>query len=75
MEDDSSTRGVVIKGPWKKVVEQKIDKEIDVREDLKMKILSKLCFFKNLDLLNILKPIFLTADKRNNLLENNLFKL
>jgi len=27
---------VVIKGPWKKVVEQKIDKEIDVREDLKM---------------------------------------
>ena len=36
MEDDSSTRGVVIKGPWKKGVEQKIDKEIDVREDLKM---------------------------------------
>ena len=36
MEDDSSTRGVVIKGPWKKVVEQKIDKEINVREDLKM---------------------------------------
>ena len=36
MEDDSSKRGVVIKGPWKKVVEQKIDKEIDVREDLKM---------------------------------------
>ena len=36
MEDDSSTRGVVIKGPWKKVVKQKIDKEIDVREDLKM---------------------------------------
>ena len=36
MEDDSSTRGVVIKGPWKKVVEQKVDKEIDVREDLKM---------------------------------------
>ena len=35
MEDDSSKRGVVIKGPWKKVVEQKIDKEIDVREDLK----------------------------------------
>ena len=28
MEDDSSKRGVVIKGPWKKVVEQKIDKEI-----------------------------------------------
>ena len=27
---------VVIKGPWKKVVEQKIDKEVDVREDLKM---------------------------------------
>ena len=36
MEDDSSKGGVVIKGPWKKVVEQKIDKEIDVREDLKM---------------------------------------
>ena len=36
MEDDSSKRGVVIKGPWKKVVEQKIDKEIDVREDFKM---------------------------------------
>ena len=36
MEDDSSTRGVVIKGPWKKVVEQKIDKDIDVREDLKV---------------------------------------
>ena len=36
MEDDSSKRVVVIKGPWKKVVEQKIDKEIDVREDLKM---------------------------------------
>ena len=36
MEDDSSKRGVVIKGPWKMVVEQKIDKEIDVREDLKM---------------------------------------
>ena len=36
MEDDSSTRGVVIKGPWKKVVEQKIDKQVDVREDLKM---------------------------------------
>ena len=28
MEDDSSKRGVVIKGPWKKVVEQKIDKDI-----------------------------------------------
>ena len=36
MEDDSSKRGVVIKGPWKKVVEQKIDKDINVREDLKM---------------------------------------
>ena len=36
MEDDSSKRGVVIKGPWKKVVEQKIDKDIDVKEDLKM---------------------------------------
>ena len=36
MEDDSSKRGVVIKGPWKKVVEQKIDKDINVREDFKM---------------------------------------
>ena len=36
MEDDSSKRGVVIKGPWKKVVEQKVDKEIDVREDFKI---------------------------------------
>ena len=36
MEDDSSKRGVVIKGPWKKVVEQKIDKDINVKEDLKM---------------------------------------
>ena len=36
MEDDSSKRGVVIKGPWKKVVEQKIDKDIDVKEDFKM---------------------------------------
>ena len=36
MEDDSSKRGVVIKGPWKKVVEQEISSEIDVREDLKM---------------------------------------
>ena len=37
MEDDSSTRGVVIKGPWKgSKVEQTISKEIDVREDLKM---------------------------------------
>ena len=35
MEDDTSTRGVVIKG-LEKVVEQKIDKDIDVREDLKM---------------------------------------
>ena len=36
MEDDSSKRGVVIKGPWKKVVEQKIDKDSNVREDFKM---------------------------------------
>ena len=36
MEEDSSKRGVVIKGPWKRVVEQKIDKDINVREDLKM---------------------------------------
>ena len=37
MEDDSSKRGVVIKGPWKgSKVEQTISKEIDVREDLKM---------------------------------------
>ena len=35
MEDDSSTRGVVIKG-LEKVVEQKIDKDINVRDDLKM---------------------------------------
>ena len=37
MEDDSSTRGVVIKGPWKgSKVKQEISEEIDVREDLKM---------------------------------------
>jgi len=37
MEDDSSTRGVVIKGPWKdSKVEQGVSKEIDVREDFKM---------------------------------------
>ena len=37
MEDDSSTRGVVIKGPWKdSKVEQEVSSEIDVREDLKM---------------------------------------
>ena len=37
MEDDSSTRGVVIKGPWKgSKVKQEISSEIDVREDLKM---------------------------------------
>ena len=38
MEDDSSKRGVVIKGPWKKVVKnppEKIQKEIDIKEDLK----------------------------------------
>ena len=34
MEDDSSKRGVVIKGPWKKVVKnppEKIQKEIDIK--------------------------------------------
>ena len=37
MEDDSSKRGVVIKGPWKgSKVKQEISSEIDVREDLKM---------------------------------------
>ena len=37
MEDDSSKRGVVIKGPWKNSkVEQGVSEEIDVREDLKM---------------------------------------
>ena len=37
MEDDSSKRGVVIKGPWKdSKVEQGVSSEIDVREDLKM---------------------------------------
>ena len=37
MEDDSSTRGVVIKGPWKgSKVKQEISEEIDVREDLKI---------------------------------------
>ena len=37
MEDDSSTRGVVIKGPWKgSKVKQEVSSEIDVREDLKM---------------------------------------
>ena len=37
MEDDSSKRGVVIKGPWKgSKVKQEISEEIDVREDLKM---------------------------------------
>ena len=37
MEDDSSTRGVVIKGPWKdSKVEQGVSEEIDVREDFKM---------------------------------------
>ena len=38
MEDDSSKRGVVIKGPWKKVVKnppEKIQKEIDIKEDLR----------------------------------------
>ena len=37
MEDDSSKRGMVIKGPWKdSKVEQKVSEEIDVREDFKM---------------------------------------
>ena len=37
MKDDSSTRGVVIKGPWKdSKVEQGVSEEIDVREDFKM---------------------------------------
>ena len=37
MEDDSSKRGGVIKGPWKdSKVEQEVSSEIDVREDLKM---------------------------------------
>ena len=37
MEDDSSTRGVVIKGAWKdSKVEQGVSEEIDVREDFKM---------------------------------------
>ena len=37
MEDDSSKRGVVIKGPWKgSKVKQEVSSEIDVREDLKM---------------------------------------
>ena len=37
MEDDSSKRGVVIKGPWKNSkVNQEISEEIDVREDFKI---------------------------------------
>ena len=37
MEDDSSKRGMVIKGPWKdSKVEQKVSEEIDVREDFKI---------------------------------------
>ena len=39
MEDDSSKRGVVIKGPWKgnKVEEKKLQgEELDIREDFKM---------------------------------------
>ena len=37
MEDDSSKRGVVIKGPWKNSkVKQEISEEIDVREDFKI---------------------------------------
>ena len=37
MEDDSSKRGVVIKGPWKdSKIKQGVSEEIDVREDLKM---------------------------------------
>ena len=37
MEDDSSKRGMVIKGPWKdSKVEQEVSEEIDVREDFKI---------------------------------------
>ena len=37
MEDDSSKRGMVIKGPWKdSKVEQGVSEEIDVREDFKI---------------------------------------
>ena len=37
MEDDSSKRGMVIKGPWKNSkVEQEVSEEIDVREDFKI---------------------------------------
>jgi len=39
MEDDSSKRGVVIKGPWKgnKVEEKQLQgEELDIREDFKM---------------------------------------
>ena len=37
MEDDSSKRGMVIKGPWKdSKVKQEVSEEIDVREDFKM---------------------------------------
>ena len=37
MEDDSSKRGMVIKGPWKNSkVKQEVSEEIDVREDFKI---------------------------------------
>ena len=37
MEDDSSKRGMVIKGPWKdSKVEQEVSEEINVREDFKI---------------------------------------
>jgi len=37
MENDSSNRGVVIKGPWKdSKVKQEVSEEIDVREDFKI---------------------------------------
>ena len=37
MEDDSSKRGMVIKGPWKdRKVKQEVSEEIDVREDFKI---------------------------------------
>jgi len=37
MEDDSSKRGMVIKGPWKdNKVKQEVSEEIDVREDFKI---------------------------------------
>ena len=40
MEDDSSKRGVVIKGPWKKVIDKNPPPktpEPDVKDDLRFK--------------------------------------